>query len=130
MTKSVAALLGAAALALSVTVAAAEDMNSANYVMRSCQDFVARRQAGFGQGNCSGTIAGIAFMGMALSRPGRALPDDIREDAMCIALPAGVTLGQVVRVVTLYIEAMPQRLHEPFDWLALEALRTSWLCWK
>jgi hypothetical protein len=34
----------------------------------------------------------------------------------------------MVRVVIAYIEARPSRMHENFDLLALEALRTTWPC--
>jgi len=36
--------------------------------------------------------------------------------------PNGVTTVQSVAVVVKYIEARPQRMHEPFGKLALEAL--------
>src|SRR4051794_16854802 len=42
--------------------------------------------------------------------------------------PKRVTSEQVVRVVVAYIERRPQRMHENFKELALEALRDAWPC--
>jgi Rap1a immunity proteins len=39
-----------------------------------------------------------------------------------------VTTVQSVAVVVKYIEARPQRMHEPFGKLALEALTAAWPC--
>jgi len=41
---------------------------------------------------------------------------------MCIDAPDGATLSQAVKVVVAYIDARPERMHERFDNLALEAL--------
>jgi hypothetical protein len=46
----------------------------------------------------------------------------------CLKIPDSVTQGQIVGVVVLYMEARPQRLHEPFRSLALEALFDAWPC--
>ena len=42
--------------------------------------------------------------------------------------PNEVTIGQVVAVVIKYIEARPERMHEHFGVLALEALKAAWPC--
>ena len=42
--------------------------------------------------------------------------------------PKEVTGDQVVAVVVKYIEARPERLHEHFGKLALEALKAAWPC--
>jgi hypothetical protein len=39
-----------------------------------------------------------------------------------------VTNDQAVAVVIKYIEARPERMHEPFGMLALEALTAAWPC--
>jgi hypothetical protein len=40
----------------------------------------------------------------------------------------GVTNTQIVRVVVVYIERRPQRMHENFKDLVLEALHDAWPC--
>jgi Rap1a immunity proteins len=42
--------------------------------------------------------------------------------------PKGVTRGQARAVVIKYIEARPQRMHEDFGMLAVEALKAAWPC--
>jgi hypothetical protein len=137
MMKSVAGLLGAAALALVTTVAsAAEDTNSAGHVLPDCRDAItfenvanpARMQSA---GACMGFVRGVSFMGLLVSASLRTFPipeNDWRRQWLCIAEPAGVTNVQRVQVVVAYIEAQPARMHEDFQLLALEALRTSWPC--
>ena len=46
----------------------------------------------------------------------------------CLDFPERVTTEQMVRVVVTYIEGRPARMHEPFNHLALEALRAAWPC--
>jgi hypothetical protein len=131
MTK--AGLLLGAALALAVTAAGrAEDIDSANYILPACQDFLNRKQPYTGgQGFCAGTIAGISFVGKDLRR----LRLDYTSESgawitwvYCLDIPDKATLNQAVRVVVSYIEARPARMHESFAELALEALRAAWPC--
>jgi hypothetical protein len=42
--------------------------------------------------------------------------------------PICETLEQKIRVVVAYIEARPNRMHENFNFLAIEALRDAWPC--
>ena len=42
--------------------------------------------------------------------------------------PPDVTTGQAVHVVVQYINARPERMHEQFSRLALEALTAAWPC--
>jgi Rap1a immunity proteins len=99
-----------------------EDVSSANYVMAGCREFVdtlntsraTRLPLQFGY--CSGIVHAIALI--SLSQPG----------SMKICLPRSVNRGQLVRVVTKYIDERPERLHEQFVFLAIEALRTAWPC--
>jgi Rap1a immunity proteins len=42
--------------------------------------------------------------------------------------PQGVTTGQMVRVVVAYIERRPERMHEDFRRLAIEAWHEAWPC--
>jgi len=62
------------------------------------------------EGICVGMIQGLAY-----AAP-RICPPDV------------YTTGQALRVVVLYIEGKPARLHEDFMALALEALRAAWPC--
>jgi hypothetical protein len=42
--------------------------------------------------------------------------------------PTGSNIGQAIRVVILYIDQRPARMHEQFEDLALEALQQAWPC--
>jgi hypothetical protein len=130
MTRS--ALFGAAALALTVTAAkAAEDFDSANYYLPGCQEFVVRNGAiSARSGLCGGVVRGIVYMGKDQSL--LQLDYSSLQSAVvwvyCLDVPYKVTVAQAVRVVVSYIEARPARMHEPFNDLALEALREAWPC--
>jgi C4-dicarboxylate transporter len=108
------AILTGAVMALTITTAGAAEVgtNSANFWVPYCQAwFVADKNAPVRQGICVGIVEGVAF-------------------ASCVELPEGVNVPQLVRVVLRYIEARPQRMHESFPELALEALRDAWPCRK
>ncbi len=49
-------------------------------------------------------------------------------DVIETCVPSRSTQGQAVRVVMRYIEARPERQHESFVLLALEAFRAAWPC--
>ncbi len=130
MSARITALLLGATLALTVT-AAAQNTSSANYILPGCQDFLNLKQPHTDrQGFCAGTVAGISFVGKDLRRLRPAYPSE--SDAVtwlyCLDIPEKVTLMQLVRGVIAYIDARPQRMHESFNDLALEALRTAWPC--
>lgn len=98
-----------AAMVLSTQLAHSGD--SANEVMPGCRDQVS--QAGRRVSDaayCLGLVVGIAWA----------------HQSICI--PVGAQYGQLVRVVVKYIDDRPQRLHEFFPRLALEALSTAWPC--
>ncbi len=42
--------------------------------------------------------------------------------------PVSASINQTKKVVLKYIEDRPERLHEPFVFLAVEALRKAWPC--
>jgi hypothetical protein len=42
--------------------------------------------------------------------------------------PREIALGQLVRVVLKYIDIRPERMHEDFRVLAIEAMKTAWPC--
>src|SRR5215470_9658434 len=124
MSARITASLFGAALALTVTIAAAQDTGSANYILPGCQDFLGLKQPDTGrQGFCAGTVAGISFVGKDLHRLRPAYPSE--SDAItllyCLDIPEKVTLRQLVGSVIAYIEARPARMHEPFAEFALEA---------
>jgi hypothetical protein len=127
-----AGLLLGAALALAVTATgAAEDVGSANYYLSGCQEFVARNGATSGRaGLCGGTVRGIVYMGKSLSlyRLDYSTVRAIMGWLYCLNIPDEATVAQATRVIVAYIEARPARMHEPFNDLALEALREAWPC--
>jgi hypothetical protein len=126
-------------MALTVTVAtAAEDTDSANYMLPACKRFVdqsgfSSNVSAFEEGKCAGVIGTVAFMAQNADVGLTALSGEGVETALkrrwrCSDIPASVTRGQEVRVVIRYIEARPNRMHEPFRSLALEALLDAWPC--
>jgi Rap1a immunity proteins len=92
---------------------AAEDLNSANYFLPGCRALIASD----GDTNQRRAVYCLAFV------DGLAFPASSR---FCV--PANVTLGQVVRVVVKYVETLPERHHDQFGDLALEALERAWPC--
>ena len=42
--------------------------------------------------------------------------------------PAGAIIKQRIQVIIAYIEARPQRMHEDFRVLAVEAMQRAWPC--
>jgi hypothetical protein len=129
MVKSV--LLGLAALMLTITVAsAAEDIMSANYVMKGYREFVklSPDELLFDQGRCAGLVQGVVQMGTTIKLTSDRIQFQFSakdkawlRQALCIDFPPGSTAGQVVRIVVAYIDARPARMREGFKGLALEA---------
>jgi hypothetical protein len=111
MTRYIIAIL----LALTTMPASAEDLGSANYILRGCKAFIVRENTmptpsdAMRQGHCVGLLDGLAYTGN-----------------FCV--PKGVTTAQAVAVVVKHIEARPERMNEPFGILALEALTAAWPC--
>jgi Ssp1 endopeptidase immunity protein Rap1a len=94
---------------------AQQDLRSANYMLPGCENlFKGDTTLTFRQGVCIGTVVGVAF------------GSDLLRNS-CIP-SAGVTEGQIVRVVITYIHRHPERMHEDFKQLALEALHEAWPC--
>jgi Rap1a immunity proteins len=114
-----AILTGAAMLALATTTAE-EDYSSANVMLPYCKAYINEtaqanpRAVGF----CEGMIGTLAFMSGFLKN----------YPTLCIEFPSGVTFPETVRVIVRYIEARPQRMHDPFLGLAIEALHDAWPC--
>jgi hypothetical protein len=112
MTKFAVAIL---LLALTVPASAQDTsvQRSANEMLSGCKGFLDDNMTGvsmFYKGRCVGFLAGLVY--------------GVGGEDFC--LPKGATTGQAVAVVIKYIEARPERLHEPFGKLALEALTEAW----
>ena len=136
MTKS--GLLLATALALAITAAsAADDPNSADYIMPYCRSST-KDQPSFAQGFCRGVVKGIIFTGHQVkpvqeivhlkTRTRISFEEGFLRSMLCIDAPDEVMVNQAVGVVVAYIDARPARMHENFALLALEALREAWPC--
>jgi len=77
------------------------------------------RGTGYALGLCHGYIEAIAHSILAL--------DALRNhETLCI--PAGVTKNQMSLVVMQFLDRTPERLHEMFSILAIEAMRGSFPC--
>jgi hypothetical protein len=119
-----ALLLGVAVAALVAQPIDAQqpDTNSANYLLPACKNFLVTGDSrpitsAFYQGVCVGTVDTLHLLIRILPEtPFRSCP------------PNQVTTGQELRVIIAYIEARPQRMHENFRILAIEAMREAWPC--
>jgi hypothetical protein len=97
-----------------------QDVFSANAVMPGCRTFLgdmaqAKTSEALDAARCLGLVEGIVYGASA---------------GMLVCNEPTVTAGQAIRVVTKYIESRPERLHQDFRALALEALRAAWPCKK
>jgi hypothetical protein len=110
---SAAILIAGAAMA---SEAFAElNLQSANAVVSGCRFFDGPttsqnpRFDPYGQGYCVGLLDGLDYEGVKCR-------------------PRDITKGQLVRVVLTYIDSRPERMHEDFRVLAIEAMKTAWPC--
>lgn len=95
---------------------AQEDTRSANWVGQGCRDRIAGKPASVIQGICAGAIFTLIDIRWLLPPNGTFCP------------PATATVEQAMRVIVAYLDRNPSRTHEPFTWLAQEALRETWPC--
>ena len=109
----------AAAVFLSASAASAvEDATlSADQVLPACAAFIADRapreiDGVFQAGRCIGLMQGLGYASRLL---GVCPPDD-------------VTSALRARVVVTYVVAHPERMHEDFRVLAVEAMQKTWPC--
>ena len=109
----------AAAVFLSASAASAvEDATlSADQVLPACAAFIADRapreiDGVFQAGRCIGLMQGLGYASRLL---GVCPPDD-------------VTSALRARVAVTYVEAHPERMHEDFRALAVEAMQKTWPC--
>jgi hypothetical protein len=104
----------AVAILLALTMPASAQ-SSANEMLSGCKGLIGDKtpplREALRQGRCAGYVAGLVYA---------------RSVFLCV--PEGATPEQGVRVVIKYIEARPERMHEPFGKLALEALEEAWPC--
>src|SRR5437870_3591848 len=104
-------LAAAAMLPLQPARAEEMDLDSADYIMPGCRQFiVSNTPFYFLEGNCNGIIETLQFMS----------PD--------VCAPPGSTLVEAVRIVVRYIDERPDRQQENFRILSLEALSEAWPC--
>jgi hypothetical protein len=97
-------------LGVTATSASSEpDVMSASYVMKGCRSIIIKQKLDFAQGYCIGSV-------------------HVLFDLPVICYKKGVTVGHAVRIVIRYIDNNPERQHENFNGLALEALQASWPC--
>ncbi len=103
------------------TAIAEPDQTSADYIMPGCRDVAALIAFSDSESKenvsrmslCIGIVTGLSYMGPRYG----------------ICLPAGTTSRQAFRVVVQYIDGQsPERMHENFNSLAVEALRETWPC--
>ena len=87
---------------------------SANYTVPGCRDGMAgENRQPFRQGLCGGIVQTILYFG---------------RTSFNVCMPEGVTMGEAITVVVAYIDQRPERMHERFETLALEALQHVWPC--
>jgi Rap1a immunity proteins len=116
-------MVTAAALCLwSYASCAGEVVGTGNYLLLACKRAVSDANGhasyldAFNEGYCVGKIAMVMTLASAELLGHRICP------------PKGAIADQGVRVVVAFLEANPQRLHEPFSFLAYEALARAWPC--
>jgi Rap1a immunity proteins len=105
------------AVGLATGAKAEPDFSSANFLILGSKAFANQQSGGGVSGYCVGLVEGIAFF----------MADSGLANA-CAHIPDGVTVGQQIQVVVRYLEQRPNRLHEDFKWLAIEALADAWPC--
>ena len=94
------------------------DFASARIIMPGCEAYLAQRYDEptpqiFRQGVCAGQVAGVW---------------DAAATLHAVCAPGNAILNHGVRMVVEFIEARPERMHERFTDLALEALMRTWPC--
>jgi Rap1a immunity proteins len=125
-TRSIPILINRIALIVAMifgcgTAIAKPDQTSADYVMPGCRDVAALINFTNSESKedhsrmifCIGIVTGLTYVGQPSN----------------ICLPDGATSQLVIRAVVQYIDGQsPERMHESFNSLALEALRANWPC--
>ena len=101
--------------ALFAATPATASVDTANYLLPFCRSEVSatptRHYVGvFYRGACAGVVMTLWSVGSEFCGP------------------RGVTYNQMLRVVVRWIEQRPERHHEPFARLALQAMQAAWPC--
>ena len=111
-------LLGLLAAALLHQTAHAQpSVRNANFMLEGCRDFLSNSDRNpIRQGYCLGIVTGLGYLQAYF-------PLDQKS-----CFPKGATQEQELRVVVDYIERHPQRMHEDFRELTLEAWHEAWPC--
>jgi Ssp1 endopeptidase immunity protein Rap1a len=97
-----------------------DEDTSANSVFLGCKAFAEDRVTNARLVNLAGFCAGVVH---ALGYAGKILPPEYQS---CV--PPTSDARQLARVVVKYIEARPQRMHEDFRDLTMEAFHDAWPC--
>jgi hypothetical protein len=108
---------------MGLVLLAQEDKFSANSMLPYCRAAVNNQAPTLAsdavmQGMCVGIVDALDFM---MSN----YPPQEDEHRSC---PPDVTLKETVQVVIKYIDARPERMHENFKTLAIEAIYDAWPC--
>jgi hypothetical protein len=115
-------IICATVMALATTTAGALEFDySAKNLVAYCKAFIGEgTQApnAIAASHCNGMMAMLAFTAPYLAD----------HSWSCMQIPTAATLQQIARVAVRYIEARPQRMHEQFMDLAIEALHNAWPC--
>jgi Ssp1 endopeptidase immunity protein Rap1a len=97
-------------------VAQPNNVMSANYVMPGCRDAVNQNDNSdriYLRTTCNSIIRTMFYFS---------------KSHFGICAPGQSTVGQAIRVVVAYVDQRPERMHEHFEGLALEALQRAWPC--
>jgi hypothetical protein len=118
---SVRRMIIGSALALTISTASArQDTHPANVVLPGCKSLIATAEAR-GSANGLADAYDVDFCAGMIHVIGLTI-----GSAACV--PSNVTVKQVAQVIVRYVEARPQRMHEPVVRLAFEALHDAWPC--
>lgn len=119
------------ALAITAAQAAAEDTDSADFLLPFCRltpnEMAADIKKAANYGRCVGAVEGISQM-FSLMRQAQEAGAARLDPLLCTAIPAGIASEQLVNVVVKYGEAFPELTHRPFTVVAMSAMRLAWPC--
>jgi hypothetical protein len=105
--------------------AAQQDFSSGKYYLAACKGFMTSTSVDSAreardEGACFGAVQTLTILRGFLRE---FLPARYR-----FCMPEGATTGEAIRLIVSYMESRPERLHEQFVLLAIEALAEAWPC--